>query len=511
MIRSENYIRSLLIIFFSHKRMMISLTFFFWFLTLLVALLFPPIYNINGKLIVKSKKIQVPPESIALAGYKGGVLPPSREDVISEIEIITSHDLIFQSIEKLEKKGHAITGKPFFLIRFLDDYFLRPLTQRIILPINQQIIIPLLNWLDLELNSEEQTELEARTKEIKDIIEAVVLPGSNVINVSFMYGDPYVGADILNSIFENYLPFRLSLFTNPFQSDFFSEQIRSNLSGMSRLQKSKLEILNSLDVSDIEKEIDIQMSLSEKLRRDIQTLEKEKEEKSLDVKTISRLFENYSSDRSVFKPFPYDFQDSEINRYTERLSALIFDYHENLRIFHKTTDKIQVLEYEIKELKSVYTHMISNRLKQEKENLKLIQKIIQGKRKELDLLNQRNQKLKAAGIRIQQLDIEFDILSENYQTFFRKAEEFKMVRNSELSQLSNVQIISYATAPDKPFFPKKETGRSHWIRSKSSAQFITDLHMGFFSIILSKHRSKFGGSLMWPVIGYMLHRKKYIE
>lgn len=506
MIRSENYIRSFLIIFFSHKKMMISLTLFFWFLTLLVVLLFPPIYNINGKLIVKSKKIQVPPESIASTGYRGDVLPPSREDVISEIEIITSHYLIFQSIEKLVKKGHAITGKPSFLLRLLGDYFLRPLTQRIILPIKQQVIIPLLNWFGLELQSEKQTEIEERTKEIKNIIEAIVLPGSNVIDVSFMYGDPDVGADILNSIFKNYLPFRLSLFTNPFQSDFFSEQIRSNLSGMSHIQKSKLDILSSLDVSDIAKEIDIQMSLSEKLRRDIQILEKEKKEKSLNVNTIANLFKSYSSDRSVFKPFPYDFQDGEINRYTERLTTLVFDYHEKLRIFHKKTDKIQILENEIKELKSIYTDMISNRLKQEKENLKLTQKIIQGKKTELDLLNQRNQKLKEADVRIQQLDIEFDILSENYQTFFRKAEEFKMARNSELSQLSNVQIISYAAVPDKPFFPKKKLVVPIGIAVSILLSFSLICIWDFFDHTF-KTPEQVRRLLDVPVIGYMLHRK----
>lgn len=507
-IRSENHLRSLFIIFFAHKKMILIFTLLFICLTFLVAFLFPPVYEIQGQLIVKSKKIQVPPESISGEGYRFNVMPPSREDVLSEIEIITSHDLIFKSISALKESGNPITPKTPLLGVILDDYLLTPLKETIIDPVMTHMVIPALEMFGMELVPEERTEVEERTQEIVEIMEAVVVPGSNVIKVSFMYGDPQVGSDILNSIFHHYLPFRLALFTDSSQSTFFSGQIQDNQAGMKRIQEQKLTILKSVNSSEISKDIDVQMSLAEKLQRDTQTLRRDFSEEMHAVKNLNALFKEYMTKTdTVFLPFPHDFQDEEINRYSQRLNELVFDYHETLRVFHADTEKIQVLEDEIRHLRSVYTFLIKTRIEQEKRSVEFLHTLIADKTKVLESLYDRNQKLKEADIQIQQLDIEFSILSENYQNFFKKAEEFKISQKSELSQIANVQILSNAAIPDKPFFPQKKVVIPIGVVVSILISFSLGCIWEFFDHTF-KTPAQVEQYLDLPIVGHVLYQKK---
>ena len=319
MIHSENYLRSLFILIFAQWRLILVLTVLFSCLVVLTAFLFPPMYSIEGKLIVKSKQIQPPPESTDGDSYHVSVLPPTQQDVISEVEIITSNDLIHQSIQHLIDRGQSITPGQSLLGGLLNDYVFSPLKDWIFLPLKKYIVTPILGWLGLQSDETQLREVEERTREIKEIISGQVLPGSNIIQVSFVYGDPDLGADILNSIFDNYLSYRLSLFTNPSQDQFFYGQINKLQKEIQDIQNQKLNILKDMDSSDPGKEMDVQMSLAEKLQRDIQSLERERVERNQVVEDLARLYKEYVNDNGqVFRSFPYNFKNTEIDRYATK-------------------------------------------------------------------------------------------------------------------------------------------------------------------------------------------------
>jgi polysaccharide biosynthesis protein PslE len=510
MIRNENYLRSFLIILFAHKRLIIVLAVAFALLTLLTAFLFPPIYSIEGALLVKSKTISPPLENTEEGVYQTKVLPPTREDVISEIEIIASRDLIQLAIGKLKESGAPITPEPSLLGRLLKNSVMPFLRRYVISPLKENVVEPLMAQFGFEMagGPPSLTEVEERAREIKEIMEAVVLPGSNVIQVRYLYGDADIGAAILNAIFDNYLHYRFSLFTNPSQEHFFSEQIQRIEAAMSRLREEKVAILRNIKSSDIGKDLDVQMSLAEKLRRDIQTLEQERLEKRETVRDLDRLFDTYNvGSEPQFIPFPYDFQDTEIDRYGARLGELVFDYNETLRTFHKNTEKIRILEDEICGLKSVYVRMIRNLIEQKRNALKIINDVMADKKKNMAALQARNQRLKETDILLRPLDAELETLAANHRTFFRKAEASKISQAYEITQLSNVQIISHAAAPDKPFFPKKKV----MIPVGFFVSLLLALSLGFmweFFDHTFKTPDQVEEHLKAPLIGSILYRKR---
>lgn len=472
------------------------------------AFLFPPMYSIEGKLIVKSKQIQPPPESTDGDRYHVSVLPPTQQDVISEVEIITSNDLIHQSIQHLVDHDRSIIPRQSLFGGLLNDYIISPLTNWFIHPVKDYIVSPVMQWLGLQSVEKPLTEVEQRAREIKEIISGQVLPGSNIIRVSFVYGDPELGADILNAVFDNYLSYRLSLFTNPSKDRFFYGQINKLQEEMQSIQNQKLDILRAIDSSDPEKDMDVQMSLAEKLQRDIQTLQRDQVEQNQIVNDLKRLYKNYlNNNQQLFRAFPYDFKDTEIDRYAAKLIDLVFEYHKTLRVFRNDTMKIQILEDEIRELKAAYVFLIHGQLEHFSNELLLTQKLIDEKTKSLNQLRKRSRVLVDGDIRIQKLDDTLSLLLESYRTFNKKAEEFKIAQTSEISQISNVQVISHAAVPHEPFFPKKKTFIPIGLVLSILLSFVLGFIWDFFdhTFRTPDHVAQY---LDLPIFGYIPYEKK---
>ena len=89
-VRNENFFKDAVFVFFADivlfKRIAVTLC----IVTLLVAFLVPPTYDIGGRILVESKQISLSPDSLGAPTGFSQVLPSTPQDVETEVSLILS-------------------------------------------------------------------------------------------------------------------------------------------------------------------------------------------------------------------------------------------------------------------------------------------------------------------------------------------------------------------------------------------------------------------------------------
>jgi len=439
---TDNPLKLFVTIFFARIRIVLITAFIVGVLGIITAYFYPPVYLLQGSLIVKSKKIQVPPEILKEGQNSRIIFPPSREDIISETKILSSKELIRDSLQSLMKEGGFSTEASSKLKQFIREF--------ITLPMNRFLV-----FIGLKPETE-LSKIDILTNEVSENLSTEIVPGSNVIEVTLLYDNPTVGVRILNSILDNYLKFRLTLFTDKTAYSFFTNQLEKYNKQLTKLERERVRLLNQVPLSDAEEETLSQDSLIETIRGDLLKLETEYLEKQRSLFYLNQLYERYLKTQiNTTTPFPYGFEDQEINQFAEKLNSLLFDYSDSIKVYNVNSTKIKDLQNQISDLRSKLNYLIKHKIEQQKYELDTIKHVIDKKTKNLSLLLKNNKAFKQIQSKLERLDFEIKLSKDNYESFFHKLEESKIEKTSQISETSNVQLISRATVPDEPYFPKR--------------------------------------------------------
>lgn len=444
MIQTENHLKLFLEIFFGHKKMILSSVIIFTLLSGLIAFFYPPVYRLSGELIVKSKKMIAPPESAEQSNSFRNTIPPTKEDTFLESKIITNPELIHESIEQLAKQGYPIQPQQGKVKIFFKKNIVQPVKSL------------LENWGILELH-DPTSEIDVTATDISDNISSTILPGSNIIEVELFHSDPKIGSQILNSIFNNYLQYRHSVFSDPGTSDLFSTQVKRYKNALETLKTKRIQLLESYNLPDFEKQIAIEMELISSTRKTLFNLEDEFFDKNNEFIQLNTLFQKYSRlPIMATTPFPYDFKDKSLTDYQERLVTRIFEYLDASRIYRKNMEKVTLMEKEIGNLRTQFLTMIKQQITNRKNELKALHLKILDQQKRMDTLGLRAKKITEGGNELSFIDTDIRLTQENYEGFLKKFEEAKIEETSEVTQKSNVQVLNRSVQPQDPYFPQKK-------------------------------------------------------
>ncbi|WP_321415553.1 GNVR domain-containing protein [uncultured Desulfobacter sp.] len=360
-----------------------------------------------------------------------------------ETKIITNDALIRTSVQELMKQGVSLSITQSRLKAFLKKIIINPLKR---FAVN----------LGLKKEAETVSLVDQISMKIASNLKTVILPGSNIIEVKSYHNNPAQGALILGSMFDNYLKFRHKLFSDPNAGDLFREQTKTYIDEIDQLQQERLKLLKDFSISDIHKEIVNQLDIILSMKKDLFVLEDEFLEKQMTMAYMNKLLLEYEPAKNgQYKPFPYDFDDEKIKNFSNRLDDLLFEYHDTLRVFKADTKKGRFLKNQINKLWIEQVELIRKKIELQKNDLETLSQIIDTKKKNIAGFIDRNEQLIEVQSRLGRLDSQISLLKKNYETFYQKLEESKIEQASEASQMSNVQILSRPSIPDKPFFPRK--------------------------------------------------------
>ncbi len=426
-------LRDLLTILFKHKTKMIAVFFGIVVAVALVSFLLPPTYEAKSSLLVKfGREYLYHPE----VGDKSpmvslGQLSQDETLVNSEIEILTNRDLMEKVIGVVGVKklypdiagrtySHGVTPKDVAIVRFG-----RKLT-----------------------------------------VEGV--KKSNVINVGFQHKDPYLAAQVVNLLLDNFKEKHLQVYSGA-KSSFLERQLAEYRQKL----KASEDALQAFKQGQAVYSLDEQRNLMLRQRVELDTAYKETQNS---IRGLQEKLRSLKAQGSAIMANGNAFAPSEQGKIITDAKSKLLDlqlreqellarYKENNRLVTDVRKEIGMAKDFLKtQEKDVTSKTMSGNLvyqEAEKERIKA----------EADLRAQQA-KLASVGPQIirvdgalkdldrqekgfQALKRETAINEANYQVYVQRYEEARISDDMNRRKMANISIIQAAAVPTEPVKPKK--------------------------------------------------------
>jgi uncharacterized protein involved in exopolysaccharide biosynthesis len=204
-------------------------------------------YEITAKLLVKIGQEQAPPSTILTA--PPAVLGYRNQDVNSEIDILTSSDLIAQVVDRLGLDRQAPKPPaPTALI------------PRIKYEVKERIDV-VKDWTnELLISAGFRVRLNPREAAIfmlKQGLQVAAQPESNIIAVRLAVPARQGASAIVNTLLDLYLRFRLTLFQDRGAIPFFEEELASASAKLAGAESELQQLEANADIQALEKQKEI--------------------------------------------------------------------------------------------------------------------------------------------------------------------------------------------------------------------------------------------------------------
>ncbi|GBE35232.1 cryptic autophosphorylating protein tyrosine kinase Etk [bacterium BMS3Bbin06] len=405
MTRTENYLRELYSIFFAQKRTIFGITLLIFVCSILIAFFWPPTYSATGTFLVRGKKVVTSPGS--LEEVQKTVFPVQKEDLFSEVQVLTSNDVIEKTVKELKKKNKNLYPA--------------------------------------------SSNLTREIYKIKKRIKTEVLPASNVIKISFYSKKPKESVTVLETLMNQYIDYRLEI-ANPSQAQtFFARQAEKFKKGLEAKEDELIKLVRDTGVPEPLKEIANNLRIKEALEKQLNIL-------MSDFIGKKRLVTHLSKEVAKNKVQYFSFIEGSktITELGLSLQKLVIEYGKVLRTYLPGSERAEAIEQQIKktfqslraEAKAYNDEQFSQLLaaKDKIENLE----------KRIKALDDRNVMLQNQSIYQQRIEREIKLLQFSYETFSKRREEAGVNRAVQETNFStNVSVLSKAFPSDGPVFPKK--------------------------------------------------------
>lgn len=399
--RTENYIREFYFILFAQRKIILWTTILFFIAAVLVSFLWPPVYSASGSVLAKAKKVEKDPEAIENVELRP--FPLSKEDLSSEVQILTSPDVIERTIKTLQEKN--------------------------------------LYKKDVAL-ADEVYEIQGRLK-------TEIIPASNVIEVTYFSKDPQKAVSTLDALMNQYVAFRMQIY-NPSEAElFYSDQTDKFRTDIENSEKQMMDLSGTSRIVDPLKEIEKNLVLKKDLEQQFHILRSELIEKEHSIRHL----ENALKERHV-QQFSY-LDNKPINDLSFKLQELLVERGRLLRAYSEKSDKIKLIDRQIDD-----THaLLKSEVNSIKGNVVKELQIIKGKigdlQERIGEMNAQNVRLQKQMIENQRIARDIKLQEFSYETFAKRREEARINNSAASTTLANVSIMSRAFPSDGPVFPKK--------------------------------------------------------
>ena len=446
---TENYLKRFLILLVTNTRLIYAITGIFLITAVCIFFLAPPTYKTAGSILVKSKKLDTPPEAAFPDSAANRIMPPTREDLLTEIQLITSESNIKEALTPLLAQNMALSQAPSVLGRIKEN--LKSVLNAVSRPIRNL-------FQTTEDNTPPPTEVELMAKRISGSLNASIIPGSNVINVDLTHRDPEIGQTILNAILNSYLDFRIRKYTNQSASRFFEDKTAAYENALTSLHRKKLDILHQHRLNDLDQEITIQMNRIGRMLENIDTLEETIQNEKEKLHSIENAYTDYLNQPYGFLfPFPYNFEDQGLSEIKGLHINLLQEHSALKKAYKPKSQKIKEMEKQLKDVWEKLVFLVKAKIDIQKENLAMLLDRRHLSQEKLAGLRAENETLTTLKMEIERINHQIELTRQNYDMFYQRIESSNIKHASVISQLSNVQILQSASAPLSPMFPKTAT------------------------------------------------------
>lgn len=407
MARLENYKREVAFIVFSQRRKILLVTLLFTLLGAYVGLFFEPIYGAYGSVLVKGRKVEKNLEALEQTDLRA--LPVQKQDLYSEVSILTSDEVLARALRQLADQGRQA-------------------------------------WVDSLGDNPKK-----RLKRLKKGLLAEVIPTSNIIEVQYRAEAPEAAQGVLAALLDQYIRYRTEVYNPQQASAFLSARLDRFRDELGATGKALLEQVERSGVTLADKQIEYNLQLKHELMTRINDMETEVIRLRLLVK---KLDEHLARNEVQF--FSY-IENPGILALGTRLQELMAQYQETVRIFHDGHAEARQMAEHVQRAYGVLKREVQTYADDRRNQLTILERSLAELKERVAGIDAENVAIKRNQVALQDLERDRQLLRSSYETFFVRNEEAQSSSDPAMAHLNAyVAIVTPATAVDEPLFPKPE-------------------------------------------------------
>ncbi len=418
--QTEDIKREILNIVFAQQKLIITTTVIIFCLSILIALFWPSTFSATASILVREKSVEKNQAALEEVREQINRFELSKEDLSSEIETLTSFEVIERTYKQLEAAG------------FYDDLqkggFFRTLKF----------------WEKGDSQSFAYNEIY----KIKSKLRTKIVPASNVIEIALLDRNPESAVKILNALLDQYIIYRADVY-NPVKQKFFKDNTEKFREGMELKTSELTDVVNKNRVSDPEKEIVNNLTLKIQLEQQLNLLQNEKADKKLIADNLVILLKN-----DAIQSFSFP-GNGVLETMGLKLQELFIEKGNILRKYHQKSEKVALIEKQIESTYKKYKAEVKIQQWIINKELESVQKKILRIENQIKSINTQNVTLHKQLVDMNRIQRELNLFQNSYEAFYKRTEEIKLYDTSG-GALSPVSVISRAFPSDGPVFPKRK-------------------------------------------------------
>jgi uncharacterized protein involved in exopolysaccharide biosynthesis len=411
-IKTEDYLRDMMTIFFAQKRIVLLTTLLFTLLAVLVAFFWPPIYASEGTVFVKGKKREKSPEALELNQTQVSLMSAvTKEDLASELNIITSYDVLENTLKRLSER----------------------------------------HQLQEPLDQQDPMALQRQVSALKDSLELNLVPSSNIIGVRYLHRDPQYALAVLKQLFDEYLRYRFDIYNPTETESFYKTQMIKFSEVIVELEKQLLVLNQEAGTPRPDLEIENNIGIKRNLEQQLVDLQNQWIEKQQQVQMLEKALE--SQDPQLFSSLGI----SAITALTEQVQGVLLEKAGLLSLYRSDSQKIRHIDRQLKSSFAALKKEVESFAREQHSALDILERQIAMLETRLQGLVERNLVLSGHQIEIQRVSREIGLQQQSYDIFMKRWEESKINSSAEANNLFSINILSRPMVSPNPVFPKRGT------------------------------------------------------
>ena len=408
-------LRDFLYVVFKHKTKILTV-FLATVITVTVAsFIIKPTYEADSKILIKfgRENIYIP----ATEHVSPIVNLNPQEEINSEIEILKSRNLIERTVRALEVENIY----PKLFKKSKSGHKKETLT-----PFDKAV-----------LKAQKKFKIEAVKK-------------SDVIHVKFQHHDPYIAANVVNTMVNFYLDQHLNVHKNPGGYGFFKEQVTIAENRLESSEQALEEFKDRHRISSIDNQKELTLRQASDLQAALKKTQRQIHETQNKINEIKTQLAG--NPREITIGMEMDRNPQVIASLREKLIELQSTEQQLLTKYREQSRTVQNKRMEIGKVKKT---LAKEELKIYQADLKTLRTREASQKAHLAGYQKELNKLNDLEVQLRRFKRQRDTDEKNYQLYLTKLEESRISDTMDMEKIANVSIIQAALVPLEPVKPKK--------------------------------------------------------
>ena len=385
-----------------------------------------------------------------------------KEGVNSEVQILTSPSLIAETVDKFGT----------------DTFAFRPAPPRSALQAVRYYVKSAVRWVKargddvlIALNLKKRlSDRDAAIQMLQDNLTVEPEKDSDVITVSLRFPDPQLCEAVINNLLQLYLDRHMHAWRTPAAREFFSEQLVQYKDRLDDLQNLRDQVKAKWSLSSINEQRSLLLKEVNDLSAQIETNKVEiagyGKQESLMANRLSSLPEQVGSTQ-------VHVQNPSIQSINERIIALDLERAKLNSKYLPDAEPVKKVDGEIRDLQALLkaeqptllgssaseTNPVRQNFTETLEQNRVKIAGLEAKNAELARvaahLNEQLKGLNSGEDEMESLDRDYKIAQDSYSDYSKRVEEGRISEQLDLAQVSNVSVLSPASASLEPVYPRK--------------------------------------------------------